>query len=346
MRGWQRVAAVVVAAAAIGGGVYAWGEGALLPCGPVDRVLHASACRIVAVLDDQVLAALSPAPDGTLLGVVQQPGLAKEATRPQELLRIDPATGAVTSRLPLPDVPKDASWLGLAVSPSGNLVAGGFFEGPIQVIDSRTGATLSRIQRGATGLAFVAEDRIMIDMGWGSFWEGPGETAVLSVADGSEVAAVPVPGSLRAAGVSSAISPSGEMAAEHVETRGDSGMIAIRLADNTRRSLSGRLLVGALSTWRGNSSHLIPLLVFSPDGRSLAASFDDPDVWGKETAALFIWDVADGRLLRRVPTRSQWRELVWSADSRSLMATRYTPDTYTGPVKTGVSELARISLDD
>ncbi|WP_395679844.1 WD40 repeat domain-containing protein [Inquilinus sp.] len=346
MRGWQRVAAVVVVAAAIGGGVYAWGEGALLPCGPVDRVLHTSACRIVAVLDDQVLAALSPAPDGTLLGVVQQPGLAKEATRPQELLRIDPATGAVTSRIPLPDVPKDASWLGLAVSPSGNLVAGGFFEGPIQVIDGRTGATLSRIQRGATGLAFVAEDRIMIDMGWGSFWEGSGETAVLSVADGSETAAVPVPGSLRSSGVSAAISPDGEMAAEHVETRGDSGMIAIRLADNARRSLSGRLLVGALSAWRGNSGHLIPLLAFSPDGRSLAASFDDPDVWGKETAALFIWDVADGRLLRRVPTRSQWRDLVWSADSRSLLATRYTPDTYTGQVKTGVSELARIDLDD
>jgi WD40 repeat protein len=345
MRGWQRVAAVVVAAAAIGGGVYVWGEGAFLPCGPVDRLLHTSACRIIAVLDDQVLATLSPAPDGTLLGVVQQPGLAKEATRPQELLRIDPATGAVTSRLPLPDVPKDASWLGLAVSPSGNLVAGGFFEGPIQIIDSRTGATLSHIQRGATGLAFAAEDRIVIDMGWGSFWEGAGETAVLSVADGSEVAAMPVPGALRATGVSSAVSPDGALAAEHVETRGDSGVVAIRLADNARRSLSSRLLVGALSTWRDNGSHLIPLLAFSPDGRSLAASFDDPDVWGRETAALFIWDVTDGRLLRRVPTRSQWRELVWSADSRSLMATRYTPDTYTAPVKTGVSELARIDLD-
>jgi len=346
MRGWQRVAAVVVAAAAIGGGVYAWGDGVFWPCGPVDRLVQASACRIVAVLDDQDLAALSLAPDGMLFGVVQQPGLGREATRPQELLRIDPATGMARSRSPLPDVPKDASWLGLAVSPSGGLVAGGFFEGPIQIIDSRTGATLSSIRRGATGLAFVADDRIMIDMGWGSFWEGPGETAVLSTADGSEVAgAVPVPGSLRAAGVSSAVSPDGTLAAEHVETRGDSGVVAIRLADNARRSLSGRLLVGALSTWRGNGSHLIPLLAFSPDGRSLAASFDDPDVWGRETAALFIWDVADGRLLRRVPTRSQWRDLVWSADSRSLMATRYTPDTYTGPVKTGVSELARIDLD-
>jgi WD40 repeat protein len=346
MRGWQRVAAVVLAAAAIGGGVYAWGEGAFRPCGPLDRMVQASACRIVVVLDDQHLAMLSPAPDGTLLGVVRQPGLAQEATRPQELLRIDPATGAVKSRIPMPDVPKDASWLGLAVSPSGGLVAGGFFEGPIRIIDSRTGATVSSIRRGATGLAFVADDRIMIEMGWGSFWEGSGETAVLSVADGSEVAAMPVPGALRAAGVSSAVSPDGTLAAEHVKTRGDSGVIAIRLADNARRSLSGQLLVGALATWRGNSSHLIPLLAFSPDGRSLAASFDDPGVWGRETAALFIWDVADGRLLRRVPTRSQWRDLVWSADSRSLMVTRYTPDTYTGPVKTGVSELARIDLDD
>ncbi|OWJ59865.1 hypothetical protein [Inquilinus limosus] len=345
MQGWQRVAAVVVAAAAIGGGIYAWGEGAFLPCGPMDRLVRISACRIVAVLDDQDLAALSPAPDGTLFGVVRQPGLGREATRPQELLRIDPATGSVRSRIPLPDVPKDASWLGLAVSPSGGLVAGGFFEGPIQVIDSRTGVTVSSIRRGAAGLAFVADDRIMIDMGWGSFWDGPGGTAVLSVADGSEVATVPVPGSLRAAGVSSAVSPDGLTAAEHVETRGDSGVVAIRLADNRQRSLSGRLLVGALSTWRDNGAHLIPLLAFSPDGRSLAASFDDPDVWGKETAALFVWDVTDGRLLRRIPTRSQWRNLVWSADSRSLTATRYTPDTYTGPVKTGVSELARIDLD-
>lgn len=347
MRGWQRVAAVVVAAAAIGGGVYAWGEGAFRPCGLLDRIVHASACRRVAVFDDQDLTRMIAAPDGTLLAVSRQPG--QEPQRPQELLRIDPQTGQVRSRVALAQVPPGASWRDAAFSPSGRWIAGLFFDGPLQVIDAGTGATRSTLRRGAARLTFVSEDALALDPGV-TFWGVPDTAPVVAVADDGDLPARPVaevPG-LFAAGVSAAQSPDGAVLAEHVETRGDSGVIAIRLADAADRARSNLILTGALDvpTFVPGLQQLLPELAFSPDGRRLAASFGMSDRWGHDTTALFVWEVEGGRLLRRVASRETFRNLVWSADSRSLTATRYTPDSWTEPVKTGVTELVSIDIGE
>jgi len=346
MRGWQRFAVVVLAIAAVGGGVYAWGEGALRTCGLLDRVVHASACRRLAVFDDQDLADLIAAPDGTLLAVSRQPG--QKPQRPQELLRLDPQTGQVRSRVALAEVPPDVRWQAAAVSPSGRQLAGLFSDSPIQVVDIGTGATRATLRCGAARLVFVSEDALALDPGV-TFWGVPDAAPVVSVADDGDLPARPVaevPG-LFAAGISVAQSPDGSVLAEHVETRGDSGVIAIRLADAADRGRSNLLLTGALDvpTFVPGLQQLLPELAFSPDGKRLAASFGMSDRWGHDTTALFVWEVEEGRLLRRVASRETFRNLVWSADSRSLVATRYTPDSWTEPVKTGVTELIRIDVD-
>jgi len=346
MRRWQRVTAVVLAAAAIGSGVYAWGEGALRPCGVLDRVVHASACRRLAVFDDQDLTRMIAAPDGALLTVSRQPG--QGPTRPQELLRIDPQTGLVRSRVALAQLPPAASWMGAAVSPSGRWLAGLFLDGPLQVVDTGTGAVRATLRRGAARLAFVTEDALALDPGV-TFWGVPDMAPVVSIDDNGDLPARPVAdvASLAARGISVAQSPDGSVLAEHVETRGDSGVIAIRLADAADRGRSNLLLTGALDvpTFVPGLQQLLPELVFSPDGKRLAASFGMSDRWGHDTTALFVWEVEEGRLLQRVASRETFRNLVWSADSRSLVATRYTPDSWTEPVKTGVTELIRIDVD-
>jgi hypothetical protein len=345
MRGWQRVAAVVVTAAAIGGGVYAWGEGALRPCGLPDRIVHASACRRLAVFDDQDLIRMIAAPDGALLAVSRQPGL--EPQRPQQLLRIDPQTGLVRSRVALAQVPPGASWVGAAASPSGRWLAGLFLDGPIQVVDTGTGATRSSLRRGAARLAFVSEDALALDPGV-TFWGIPDTAPVVSIADEGDLPARPMAAvtGLVARGISVVQSPDGAILAEHVETRGDSGVVAIRLADAAERGRSSLILAGALDvpTIVPGLQQLLPELAFSPDGRRLAASFGMSDRWGHDTTALFVWEVEGGRLLRRIASRETFRNLVWSADSGSIAATRYTPDSWTQPVKTGVTELVRIDI--
>lgn len=345
MRGWQRAAAVVVAVAAVGGGVYAWGEGAFRPCGLLDRIVHASACQRLAVFDDQDLAHLIAAADGTLLAVSRQPG--QEPQRPQELLRIDPQTGQVRSRLALAQVPPDARWKAAAISPSGRWIAGQFFNAPLQVIDAGTGATRASLRRGGTDLVFVSDDILALDPGL-TFWDVPDLATVVSVADDGDLPARPmaeVPG-LFGEGVRTARSPDGAVLAEHVETRGDSGVIAIRLSNAADLSHSTLLLTGTLDApnFVPGLRHLFPQLTFSPDGRRLAASFGMSDRWGHDTTGLFVWEVEYGRLLRRIASRETFRNLVWSADSRSLTVTRYTPDSWTEPVKTGVTELIRIDI--
>lgn len=345
MRGWQRVAAVVLTAAAIGGGVYAWGEGAFRPCGLPDRIVHASACRRLAVFDDQDLAQVIAAPDGTLLAVSRQPG--REPQRPQELLRIDPQTGQVRSRLALAQVPPDARWKAAAVLPSGRWIAGLFFNGPLRVIDAGTGATRASLRRGGTDLVFVSDEALALDPGL-TFWDIPEAARVVSVADDADLPARPIGGvpGLFGQRVGLAWSPDGTVLAEHVETRGDSGVIAIRIGDAADRGRSTLLLTGALDvpTFVPGLRQLVPRLAFSPDGRRLAVSFGMSDRWGHDTTALFVWEVEGGRLLRRIASRETFHNLVWSADSRSLAVTRHTPDSWTEPVKTGVTELIRIDI--
>jgi len=345
MRGWQRFAAVVLAVAAVGGGVYAWGEGALRPCGLPDRIVHASACQRLAVFDDQDLAQVIAATDGTLLAVSRQPG--QEPQRPQELLRIDPQTGQVRSRVALAEVPPGARWKAAAVSPSGRWVAGLFFNAPLQVIDAGTGATRASLRRGGTDLVFVSDDALALNPGT-TFWDVPDLATVVSVADDGDLPARPmaeVPG-LFGQGVRTARSPDGAVLAEHVETRGDSGVVAIRLSSAADPGQSTLLLTGALDvpTFVPGLQQLFPRLAFSPDGKRLAASFGMSDRWGHDTTALFVWEVEYGRLLRRIASRETFQNPVWSADSRSLAVTRYTPDSWTEPVKTGVTELIRIDI--
>jgi hypothetical protein len=244
-------------------------------------------------------------------------------------------------------VPPGASWRDAAISPSGRWIAGLFSEGPLQVIDAGTGATRSSLRRGAARLTFVSDEALALDPGV-TFWGVLDTTPVVSVADDGDLPARPVAEvpSLFAAGISVAQSPDGVVLAEHVETRGDSGVIAIRLADAADRGRSSLVLTGALDvpTFVPGLQQLLPQLAFSPDGKRLAASFGMSDRWGHDTTGLFVWEVEGGRLLRRVASRETFRNLVWSADSRSLAVTRYTPDSWTEPVKTGVTELIQIDI--
>lgn len=318
MRILAGLATIIIAA----GAIYGWGVGIFYPCGPLDRFTRTSDCRILTSFDAAQLQALLELPDGNLLTVARQDG--PEPTAPQRLLEVGLAGGAVLSETPIAGVPPGASWMNAALSPAGTQLAATMLDRQSAIIDRASGQVTAQFPLYSAGLVgFDGEDRVLIDRGEISSEHPPDIAAqVFSTRDGSELGQL-TDGAAKliyTKGVSQAFSPDGALLAQHVETPGQSGIVAVRLADAAFQSWSGQLLTAPLGAW---SQQLLPWLWFSPDGRYVAASFDGAAVWGKDTSALMIWDVQSLELVRRLPTRSgEIENLVWLDDGR-VAVTRF-----------------------
>lgn len=329
MRIWTGLVAIIAAA----GAIYGWGIGFFYPCGPVDRIVRTSDCRIVTTFDASQLQALLKLPNGNLLTVARQDG--PDPTELQRLLELDPETGAILSETAITGLPPGASWMNAAVSPAGAQLAATMLDQQTAVIDRASGQVTTQFPPYSVGLVgFDGEDRVLIDRGEISSEHPPDIAAqVFSARDGSALGQL-TDGAAKliyTGGVSQAFSPDGTLLAQHVETRGDSGVVALRLADAAFQSWSGQLLTAPLGAWR---MQLLPWIWFSPDGRYVAASFDGASVWGKDTSALLIWDVQSLDLIQRLPTRSgEIENLVWLDNDRVAM-TRFDLGSRRGEILT------------
>ena len=331
MRIWTGVASIAGAVAA-GGLVYGWGIGLFYPCGPLDRLMRVSDCHILTTFEAAQPQTLLLLPNGNLLTVLRGDG--PEPDQPQQLTELAASDGSVVSQVPIDGLPAGGSWMSAALSPSGDLLAAGLLNQPAAVLDRATGKKLSEMPLYSVALlGFDGDDRVLLDRGEVSSEHPPDISAeVYSAKDGTAQGtltdgnAIPI----YSQGVSQAFSPDGKLLAQHVETEGDSGIVAIRLADAAFQSWSGTLLTAPLGSW---SKQMLPMLWFSPDGKFLAAAFDDPNVWGKETSALLIWDIEARALVQRVPTRNaDWDSLAWLPDQRAVAVTRFDIDSRRGEI--------------
>jgi hypothetical protein len=330
MRIW-RVLVPVMVVLALGGVVYGWGNGLFYPCGPLDRILSMSQCRVLVGFDATQPQALLLLPNGNLLTVLRGDG--EKPAKPMQLTEVALADGSVASQVPA-DVPADGSWMNVALSPSGKLIAASLLDEPATVIDRASGKTLAKAELySAANIGFDGEDRLLLDPGQISPEHPPEPVAqVFSASDGSAQGRLTGGAATQifSQGVSQAISPDGKYLAQHVETESDSGVVAIRLADMAFPAWSGMLLTAPLDTWQ---RHLLPSLWFSPDGKYLAAAFDDPNLWGKDTNALLIWDVEQHRLVQRVPTHdADWDSLVWLPDRHAVAVTHFDLNSRRGEI--------------
>jgi hypothetical protein len=330
MRIWTVIGSVA-GIALLGGAVYGWGVGWLLPCGPVDRVIQLSQCRVLASFEATLLETLLLDTDGDLITVLRQDG--QEPTAAQRLAEVSIGTGAIGTGPELDGIPPGASWMTAALSGDGALIGATMLSEPAMVIDRTTGKVVVQLPLyAAAGIGFDGPDRVMLDPGVMSSEHPPEPIAKVFARDDaaplndvSGSAALP----LFQSGVAAALSPDGALLAQHVETLGESGIVAIRLADAAFASWSGFLVTAPLGAWR---QQILPRVWFSPDSAFVAAAFDGAPVWGKDTSALMIWDVATRELVQRIPTHSaQWDQLVW-LDERQVAVTRFNTVTRRGEI--------------
>jgi len=313
--------AILLAGVVLAGGIYGWGAGWFYPCGPLDRLVSISRCTVIAKFDDRIPQALLRESDGDLLAVLRQDG--RNPALPQQLVELS-LDGQVRAEVELTGVPPEANWMAAALSPDDGRIAASLFDAMAQVLDRATGATVTEIPvRNAALVGFDGTDRVMIERGIESTERPPEPAAdIFSALDGSAQGEMTnaATTALHSHGLTKALSADGKMLAQHVETRGDSGVVAVRLADAAYPAWSGRLITAPLSSWL---RHLLPELWFSPDGQYLAASFDSAPVWGKDTSALVVWDLGDSRVVVQIPTNEgEWDNLVW-LDDRRLALSRF-----------------------
>lgn len=330
MRIWTVIGAITGVALAAGA-TYAWGIGWLLPCGPVDRIVQLSQCRILASFEATQLETLLLDADGDLVTVLRQDG--SEPTRRQRLAEISLSDGSISSELEFEGVPPGASWMSAALSPDGTLIGATMLDEPAMVLDRATGNTVIDLPLySAAGIGFDGPDRVLLDGGVMSSERPPEPVAqAFALADAAELPEASGPAALALfdSGISAALSPDGALLAQHVESLGDSGIVAVRLADARFAAWSGFLLTAPLGAW---SQQILPRLWFSPDSKFVAAAFDGAPVWGKDTSALVIWDAQSKELVQRIPTHSaQWDELVW-LEGRKVAATRFNTVTRRGEI--------------
>jgi hypothetical protein len=322
------VAAIVVA----GLGVYAWGNGAFFPCGPVLNLLGSADCRVIASWPATQPQMLELLPDGTLLTALRGDG--REPTEPQKLVQFS-ADGKPISETTLPSLPPKLAWGRTAISADGKLVAFGSLDKPATVLDRSTGAEIGSVERyGVAYLGFSGDDKLLINMGAGSFERPPENTAQVFTFDGAQVGEVsgPEAAPIFTTGIAAASTADGKLIAQHIESRGDTGIVAVRFIEPEFASWAGQLLVAPLTGWRLGGQQL-PQLSFSPSGEYLAGSFDAPDEWGKENSALIVWRLSDRQMVARVPTwRAQWRDMVWLPDRPEIAVQRFHLDSRTGDV--------------
>lgn len=328
---WKLLAGFA-AALAVAGLVYAWGVGAFYPCGPVDRIAGGGSCRVIASLPATQLQMLQALPSGNLLTATRGDG--REPTEPQRLIELD-LSGKTIRELPLPDFAPALSWGQTALSPDGGQAAISSIDFPVTVIDVATGARLGGVSLyGPSILGLDGKGGIIAELGLGSF-ERPPTTLVMTY-DFAGLETGRLEGAAAARylvdGTSSAMSADGSLFAQHIETRGDSGIVTVRLADAAFPDWAGQLLVAPLGSWELGSQQL-PELSFSPDGKYLAASFDGPRERGSDNSALIVWRLSDREVVARVPSwNAEWRRIVWLPGQPAIAATRFDLDSRAGEI--------------
>lgn len=329
---WKVVISSLVVVCAVGLAVFAWGQGAFYPCGPIDRLLGGSTCRVIASFPATQLQMLAALPDGTLLTAARGDG--PEPTAPQRLIELD-ANGRNVGETALPALPPAISWLKAAVSADGRLLAVSSLDLPTTIIDRSTGESLGSVQQfGPSFIGFDGDRRLLVDPGIGSFERPASGVAQVYGFDGTQSGEIsgPAAAPIFVNGIASAMSADGARIAQHLETRDDSGVVGVRIADAAFASWAGQLLVAPLQGWRLGDQQL-PELSFSPDGRYLAASFDAPREWGRDNSALIVWRLDDRAIVARVPSwNAEWRHIAWLADRPAVAATRFNLDTRVGEI--------------
>ena len=324
---------VTVALAAAGFG-FGWGVGLFDPCGLVDRVVRLSTCRIVETLEDHSVEALLPFNSDRLLVAVRAAG--PDAATPPSLAELDLAEGTWSAEVDLPALPANASWSYAALATDGGRLVVAMLDEPTRVLDRSTGEVLAELPLYGLGpLDFAGPDAVRLATDAASLHGAPRPAArVFGALDGIERPSVDAADALPLfrQGVSRALSPDGTLLAQHVRTRADTGIVAVRLTEAAAPDTDGDLLVAPLSAWLPEGQ-LFPWLSFSTSGAYLAASFDSAPVWGRATSALLVWDVATRALVARVPTRGgRWENLVWREEPRELLASRFEPDSRRGEI--------------
>jgi len=328
---WKLIGSLTIAVAA-GLGIYGWGNGFFLPCGPLLGLIGSPDCRIVASWPATQPQMLQVLPDGSLLTALRADG--QEPTATQKLVQFD-RDGKPMGEVALPSFAPELSWAKTALSDDGRLLAVTSVDKRATVLDRTTGAEVGGVDLfGVSYIGFAGEDRIKLNMGFNSFERPPENVArlysfdgtALGEATGAEAAPIFTTGTARAS------TADGRLIAQHVETLKDTGIVAVRLAESQYSDWAGQLLVASLGSWRLGGQQL-PELSFSPDGRYLAASFDAPDEWGKENSALIVWRIEDRQIVARVPTwRAEWENITWLADQPAIAATRFHLDSRVGDV--------------
>ena len=261
---------------------------------------------------------------------------APDATTPQGLAELTLPAGSWSAEVILPDLPADAYWTDAAIAPDGSRLVVAMLDEPTRVLERSTGEVLAELSLyGMTPWGFAGPDEVRLGTGaagpQGNLSRPPAPSGRSTASSGRGSAGAEAR-PLFHQGVSWALSPDGALLAQHVRTRADTGVVAVRLSSAAAPGTEGELLVAPLGAWLPEGQ-LVPRLSFSPSGSHLAGLFDSAPVWGRATSALLVWDVETRELVRRVPTRrDRWDNLVWREEAREVAVSRFDPRGRRGEV--------------
>jgi hypothetical protein len=302
--------------AAIGGLVYGWGTGLFFPCGPLDRFINTSNCRILAHWENtEIEAVLTRAEDTSIDVVLRGPG--REPTAPQQLVEIAVSGGATGQSITLADVPPSIDWIGAKADSQGRTVLASFYQERVWLLERATGRRLAifdgKYNVGRFGFS-RDEQHVLIDTEYGSFDRPVALTASKYQMNGTLVGEVTGEETwpIYQTGISSALTVDGKFMVQHEMTRADTNVVALRLVDTPYLDWAGKLMLANVGAWL---SQMLPYVFISPDGRHVAASFDSSDEWGQTNSALVVWEIETQKVATIVPTwRAPWKDVVWLGD--------------------------------
>lgn len=301
--------------AGAGSAIYAQGEGHFWPC---EAMGTGATCEEVWHLDGRSMEAMAVRPDGFLSIISRGAGIDPDS--PLMLHVVRPQSGVLMEETALDVLPGDALPSRASIDAIGSQMA--FVSPDFAIVVDRNGALIRDLGRGLPAfMGFDDQERLLIYQGTSNEVLPSAENVLAFDAKVSAepVALGEVPGAMFSQGVNLAISPDGALVAQNMAEKESDGMAAVRLVRRDVPEAPGRLLSAELGD---GCRYTFVELAFSPDGQQLAGTFDCIKRWGREGSALVIWNVADGTVAERIPTRHNWGRILW-LDQATLMLTRY-----------------------